>query len=228
MKEITETMRKDDFYRFSKEHLFDPYDCSWLLLLAFSDVTGLTQDQCQALGKRFRTGMGVRGTCGLLTSALMILALGNSDKDSKWMVESFREMCGSCDCQDIMPVRGRDGCLECMKATYDLLTEYALPNLSETFTIEQALSGTCVAHGKTAGFELELRRSSLQAAVANIPAGTTSIGADAFTTNNAIETVIIPEGVHTIGPRAFYACSRLKEVRLPSSLRQGIWRSRTL
>lgn len=111
----------EEFFGFAEEKLFRPYDCVQMMLLEFSDVTGLSPEQCEALGRSFRTGMGYQGTCGLLTSALVILALSGRKDDPARLVEGFREACGSCECRDIMPERGRAGCLEALKATFNLL-----------------------------------------------------------------------------------------------------------
>lgn len=137
----TKSKRRDNFFSFADEYLFRPYDCVRLMLLEFSDITGFSSEQCTALGRQFRTGMGYKGTCGLLTSALMIVAFGGGgDEDPEWLVEGFRDACGSCECHDIMPDGGRKHCLECLKETYDLLASFALFDLDDSFTIEQKIS----------------------------------------------------------------------------------------
>lgn len=50
-----------------------------------------------------------------------------------------------------------------------------------------------------------------------IPAGTTVIETEAFYGDSSIQTVVLPEGVLTIGPRAF-ADSGVTKVNLPESL----------
>jgi len=52
----------------------------------------------------------------------------------------------------------------------------------------------------------------------------TAIADDAFTDNETVRTVIIPEGVRTIGSGAFWHCTGLERVTLPSTLTEiGKW-----
>ena len=47
----------------------------------------------------------------------------------------------------------------------------------------------------------------------------TSVGAYAFESNKAIESVVLPEGLKTVEPRGFYQCSSLKSVVFPQTLK---------
>ena len=53
------------------------------------------------------------------------------------------------------------------------------------------------------------------ASAAELPAGLTEIGDEAFMNTRLISPVTIPDGVKTIGRRAFYGCFRLSAIRLP-------------
>ena len=64
----------------------------------------------------------------------------------------------------------------------------------------------------------ELKKYNGPGGDVEIPAGTTSIGADAFYRNMSITSVVIPEGVTIIGDHAFYFCSRLTRVVIPRSV----------
>lgn len=55
------------------------------------------------------------------------------------------------------------------------------------------------------------------ASTLNIPAETKSIESEAFYGDTSLDTVLLPDGITTIGPRAF-ANSSLKSINLPGSL----------
>ena len=130
--------RTQDFNAFADEYLFRPYDCVRLMLMAYSDVTGMSEQTCTALGKQFRTGMGYKGTCGALTASLMVLGQLGVTEPPAWLVDSFKHACGSCECADIMPVGGRDFCLQAVKAAYGLMVNNAELNLPDDFRMADA------------------------------------------------------------------------------------------
>jgi|GEM_PF-1352314 len=53
-----------------------------------------------------------------------------------------------------------------------------------------------------------------------LPDGISTIGEDAFLSNDDITSVVIPEGVETIEDGAFWMCGNLKTVILPSTIRK--------
>lgn len=52
-----------------------------------------------------------------------------------------------------------------------------------------------------------------------VPAGTTEIGSWAFNNNTALRRVVLPEGLTTIGYRAFEGCINLTDMNFPDSVR---------
>lgn len=51
------------------------YNCAQSLLVPFALEVGLTKEQADALGANFGAGMKMGSTCGVLTSALMLLGM---------------------------------------------------------------------------------------------------------------------------------------------------------
>lgn len=64
------------------------------------------------------------------------------------------------------------------------------------------------------GKTLVLPEKPLENGIAVIPDSVTEIGRAAFWRNQQIEKVILPKGLHTIGPAAFFHVSCLKEINL--------------
>ena len=50
-------------------------NCAQSVLAAFSDVIGMTEDQCCALGSAFGGGLRYGGVCGTVSAAAMILGI---------------------------------------------------------------------------------------------------------------------------------------------------------
>ena len=60
------------------------YSCTQTVLMSFSELTGLDEKQCKALGTHFGAGMFMGTVCGSLTGGLMVLGLlGIRDKETR-------------------------------------------------------------------------------------------------------------------------------------------------
>ena len=83
------------------------HNCCQAVLLAFEDKLPLDRDTLLALGSAFGSGMGgMKGTCGALTGAEMVLGLlgyrGSSmNKYSRELFAEFEARCGAAACIDI-------------------------------------------------------------------------------------------------------------------------------
>ena len=99
------------------------YNCSQAVTAALADQSGLTEAQLKALTAGFCAGMGnLEATCGALLGAGMIAGLkseGNGTlKQTRAMIEKFKETCGATKCGDLKAVV--DGhvvcpCEECVR-----------------------------------------------------------------------------------------------------------------
>ncbi len=99
------------------------YNCSQAVTAALADQSGLTEAQLKALTAGFCAGMGnLEATCGALLGAGMIAGLkseGNGTlKQTRAMIEKFKENCGATKCGDLKAVV--DGhvvcpCEECVR-----------------------------------------------------------------------------------------------------------------
>ena len=68
------------------------YNCAQSLLVPFASEVGLTKEQADALGANFGAGMKMGSTCGVLTSALMLLGMkGCTPQQAAQLVQRFRE-----------------------------------------------------------------------------------------------------------------------------------------
>lgn len=89
--------------------------CSQAVLAAFADECGITKQQAFRLGSCFGSGMRKGEVCGACTGALMVLGLlfgqdkigdiqgrERSNKVNDLMMNRFREVCGSCICNDLL------------------------------------------------------------------------------------------------------------------------------
>ena len=91
------------------------YNCCQSVLAAFSDVTGLDEQQSMSLGGGFGSGAGTGELCGAVTGAVMVLGLlepSNPDDPagskrkamalSKEFQRQFVERFGALRCQDLL------------------------------------------------------------------------------------------------------------------------------
>lgn len=77
------------------------YNCAQALLCAFAEDCGLTQEQACGIGANFGHGMKMAGTCGAVTSALMVLGLKGIDDGPT--IAAFQRAIRD----------NHDGCLDC-------------------------------------------------------------------------------------------------------------------
>ena len=79
------------------------YNCAQSLLVPFGPEVGLGKGQADALGFHFGAGMKMGATCGVLTSALMLLGLrGASEQQAAELVRRFREKHRETDCAALL------------------------------------------------------------------------------------------------------------------------------
>lgn len=55
------------------------YNCAQSILVAFSDVCGISPEQAYALGEHFGAGMKCGNICGTLTGAYMVLGMAGKE-----------------------------------------------------------------------------------------------------------------------------------------------------
>lgn len=68
------------------------YNCAQSILVPFAGEVGLGEEQAYQLGAMFGSGMNHGATCGVITSALMLLGLkGYSTKEAGDLLRRFRE-----------------------------------------------------------------------------------------------------------------------------------------
>lgn len=86
------------------------YNCCQSILVPFRDVTGLSEEESDRLGALFGGGMHHAGTCGTITSALMILGMAGYEKDTAIeLVREFREKHDSTVCKDLLAAAAKNG-----------------------------------------------------------------------------------------------------------------------
>ena len=107
-------------------------NCCQAVLLSYEDKLPFDKDTLMALGATFGSGMGgVKGTCGALVGAEMVLGLlgykgANMNKYSRELFGEFEKRCGATICADIKGfVTGRTlcSCENCCKNAVDILEE---------------------------------------------------------------------------------------------------------
>lgn len=86
------------------------YNCAQSLLVPFGPEVGLTKEQADALGSNFGGGMKMGATCGVLTSALMLLGLkGCSPQQSALLIQRFRAAHQDTDCAHLLSRAQKEG-----------------------------------------------------------------------------------------------------------------------
>lgn len=108
------------------------HNCCQAVLLAFEDRLPFDRDTLLALGSTFGSGMGgVKGTCGALVGAEMVLGLlgykGSSmNKYSREVFGLFEERVGATICADIkgfMTGRTLCSCEDCCQFAVEAMEE---------------------------------------------------------------------------------------------------------
>ncbi len=102
----------------AKQFFMQGYACSQAVLMSFSDVIGIPEEQCAKISLPFGGGMGrQRLTCGCVSSALMVLGMikGKSEPNQANKIDVYaytREFCrrfaeknGSIICEEILKSR---------------------------------------------------------------------------------------------------------------------------
>ena len=79
------------------------YNCAQSVVVAFSDVIGLTDEQCYNMAAHFGSGMRHGSTCGAVTGALMVLGMmGYDEKAAAQVMRQIREGHGALDCATLL------------------------------------------------------------------------------------------------------------------------------
>lgn len=79
------------------------YNCAQAVLVAFAERLGLSEEQANALGAHFGSGMRHGAACGALTGALMAAGLAGKDASAAaQLIGQFRATNGSTDCRDLL------------------------------------------------------------------------------------------------------------------------------
>lgn len=79
------------------------YNCAQSILVPFANEAGLGEEQAYQLGAMFGSGMNHGATCGVLTSALMLLGLkGYSAKEAGELLRRFREEHQATECAALL------------------------------------------------------------------------------------------------------------------------------
>ena len=79
------------------------YNCAQSILVPFAGEVGLGEEQAYQLGARFGSGMNHGATCGVITSALMLLGLkGYSTKEAGDLLRRFREGRQATECAALL------------------------------------------------------------------------------------------------------------------------------
>lgn len=79
------------------------YNCAQSLLRPFAPLVGLDPAKANELGRFFGSGMMHGSTCGVLSSALMLLGMAGYDQQQAGeLIRRFREEHGATDCATLL------------------------------------------------------------------------------------------------------------------------------
>ena len=87
------------------------YNCAQAVLCAFTEESGMTEDELKKLGASFGAGMGcMEATCGALIGAGILTGILKYEgkpvmRDAAALHRQFSDMCGASICKDL---KGRD------------------------------------------------------------------------------------------------------------------------
>ena len=104
------------------------FNCAQAVLLAYKEELGLSEETLANLGSAFGLGMGgMKGDCGALCAAEMVLGLIKKERVSREARELFNEFesfCGSAICKDLKGIETGVilcSCENCVKNAVELL-----------------------------------------------------------------------------------------------------------
>lgn len=91
----------------SKTH----YNCAQSVLMAFSEVCGISDEQAFKTGANFGSGMRTGSVCGAYTGALMVMGLLGKDdpKEVQKLASKFKENHQSLECRELLKVSAERG-----------------------------------------------------------------------------------------------------------------------
>lgn len=79
------------------------YNCAQSVIIPFAAEMGITEEQANAMGAHFGSGMRHGSTCGAVTGALMVLGmLGYDEKTATDLLRKVREGHGALDCATLL------------------------------------------------------------------------------------------------------------------------------
>jgi C_GCAxxG_C_C family probable redox protein len=79
------------------------YNCAQSLMIAFSDILGMSDEKAARLGAYYGGGMMHGSVCGTVSAALMILAAaGASREEAADFLTSFKARHGSTQCATLL------------------------------------------------------------------------------------------------------------------------------
>ncbi len=103
------------------------YNCTQAILVGFSDVLGVSDEEAYNLGKMFGSGMMHGSTCGVISGAFMVLgAAGFDNTKGAEILKNFREKHQYTDCARLLAKSREDGIAKkdhCDGLVYEM-TEY--------------------------------------------------------------------------------------------------------
>lgn len=81
----------------------DGHNCAQTLLVSFADKIGMSEEDAFQLGAHFGGGMRHGGTCGVVSSGMMILGrAGYDEKEAAQLLRRFREEHGALECKTLL------------------------------------------------------------------------------------------------------------------------------
>ena len=106
------------------------YNCCQSVLIPFCAQCGVSEEQADALGGNFGSGMRCGSTCGALTGALMTLGLaGAGEGEARELTRRFRTKNGCLDCAGLLKAAKERG--EAKKDHCDRMVYEAVEALEE-------------------------------------------------------------------------------------------------
>lgn len=109
-------------------------NCAQAVLCAFTEETGLSEEQLMRIGAGFGVGMGcMEATCGALIAAQILMGLTEFQgrpllKAARELYQAFTDTCGASLCKDL---KGRDSgvvlceCDDCVRCAVELIEKRA-------------------------------------------------------------------------------------------------------